>query len=68
MLEFKTFKDYLVTSQLAAHCGKGINISLTIDINITSGNMLYTVKDKGEQVLVTPDLVEALEKYNDLDK
>lgn len=68
MLEFKTFKDRIVTNQLASHYGKGINISLTVNINITSGNMLYTVKDKGEQVLVTPDLVEALEKYNDLDK
>lgn len=68
MLEFKIFKDYIVTNQLASHCGKGINVSLSVDINITSGKMSYTVKDKGVQVLVTPDLVEAIEKYNQLDK
>lgn len=68
MLEFKTFKDHVITNELASHCGRGINISLTVGVNITSGKMSYTVKDKGEQVLLTPDLLEALEKYNDLDK
>lgn len=68
MLEFNTFKDYVVTNQLASHCGKDINISLYLNVNVTSGKMLYTVEDKGVQVLVTPDLMEAIEKYNNLDR
>lgn len=68
MLTFNTFKDYIVTKQIASHCGKGINISLQLGVNVASGKTLYTVKDKDEQVLVTPDLMEAIEKYNQLDK
>jgi hypothetical protein len=68
MLEFENFKDHVITNQLASHYRKGVIITLQLGVNITSGKLTYTIKSQDDPVLVTPDVIEAIERYNQLTK